>query len=70
MIDSYKNDIINLQWINYVTINDKLWKEKSLYSENKRCHRGMKKAMTRKWYAAMAEGGIGNSMKAMGRHEW
>lgn len=42
----------------------------SLYSENKRRHRGMKKAMTRKWYAAMAEGGIGNSMKAMGRHEW
>ena len=30
--------------------------EVSHYSKNKRCHRGIKKAMTRKWYAAMVEG--------------
>lgn len=33
MIDSYKNDVINLQWINYVTINDKLWKEKCRFTQ-------------------------------------
>lgn len=33
MIDSYKNDVINLQWINYITINDKLWKEKCRFTQ-------------------------------------